>query len=241
MYDWAKFFEEYPERFGEEELLKQVGKTVGGIPITEEQFRVLIESVREHLEIKGGDRVLDLCCGNGLITKELAKECTFVMGMDFSAPLIEVAKKYNSCENVEYMHMDVRRIEELLSPYSKYFNKVLCYEALAFFDMRSFDEMLKNILLLSTEDPVIVFGSVLDRERLWDFFNTFRRKILYLVQIRVLGREVGLGRWWKRREIEKICKKHNLQSEIFYQCDILHTSHYRFDVKISRRPANKIV
>lgn len=238
MYDWVEFWDKYPKRAGEQELFRQAGKTVGGVPITQRQFRALVDSVRENLEIKEDDCVLDLCCGNGLITKELAKECKFVMGIDFSAPLIEVAKKRSLRDNVKYVYMDVRRIGELSASYRRYFSKVLCYEALAFFDLKDFDEILKNILVLSAEGPIILFGSVLDKERLWNFFNTFQRKIFYLVKIRLLRKEVGLGRWWKRDEIEMMCKKHNLYPTISYQPDILHTSHYRFDVRITKRQAS---
>jgi len=52
MNDWTEFWYKYPKRSGEQELLKQVGKTVGGTSITEGQLRVLIDSVKEHLEIK---------------------------------------------------------------------------------------------------------------------------------------------------------------------------------------------
>ena len=235
MYDWANFFDKYPKLAGEQEFLKQVGKTVGGIPITDEQFRILVDSVKEHLEIKEDDRLLDLCCGNGIITKELANQCEFVLGIDFSEQLIKMAKKHNSGDKVEYLQMDVRSIGELSSSYKGYFTKILCYEALAFFDKKDFNEMLKNILVLSVENPVIFFGSVLDRERIWNFFNTFRRKMFYLIQIKLLRKEVGIGRWWTAHEIENICNKRNLTSTIFYQPEVLHTSHYRSDVKIEKR------
>lgn len=234
MYDWSKFWNEYPKQARERDFFKQVGKTVGGVSITNEQFHKIISSVKKHLEITKEDRILDLCCGNGLITKELAKESDFVLGIDFSGSLIETANRYNSLNNIKYMQGDVLRLSDLLSSYKGYFNKILCYEALAFFNKKDFDELIRNILVISVDSPVMFFGSILDRERIWNFFNTLRRKITYLFRIKLLRKEVGLGRWWKFSDIETICNKHNLSAEIINQDDMLHTSHYRFDVKVKK-------
>jgi len=43
-------------------------------------------------EVKEGDRALDLCCGTGDIAKALADAGASVVGLDFSEPMLEVAR-----------------------------------------------------------------------------------------------------------------------------------------------------
>ncbi|HDP70262.1 MAG TPA: class I SAM-dependent methyltransferase, partial [Actinobacteria bacterium] len=52
--------------------------------------------------IEEGDTVLDIGCGNGALTFDLAKKAKKVVGIDINEKNIEVAKsKYNSA-NIEY-------------------------------------------------------------------------------------------------------------------------------------------
>lgn len=234
MTKWFDFWQEYPRQADSDAYLQQVGKTVGGMPITEQQLRTLVRSVKKGMVLQRGDRVLDLCCGNGIITKEIAKECEFVVGIDFSKSLIDTAMEYNSQQNIKYIQMDVLKMEELLDEYRSVFNKGLWYEALAFFDPHEFEFVLKMILEMSDGDPIIFVGSVLDKARIWNFFNTFLRKFFYVTEIILLRREVGLGRWWRVSEVQRVCRNLGFRACVHYQDPILHTAHYRFDVTISK-------
>ena len=63
---WKVFFQDYRmvDINDDNDLLYQVGLTVGGKPISEQQFQELIESVVVNLELRKGDCLVDLCCGN---------------------------------------------------------------------------------------------------------------------------------------------------------------------------------
>lgn len=233
--DWKTFWTTYPHKANDTQYLRQVGKTVGGVQISQEQFDAILGDIDKHLDISPDDVVLDLCCGNGLITREIAKKCKEVVGIDFSEVLIETATEITQEPNVKYIVMDVRKIRNLIKEYESYFTKVLWYEALAFFDEHDLCEVLDSIKLLSREEPIILIGSVLDHSRKWSFFNTFKRKMTYVFKIVLLGQEVGLGKWWKREQIEKVCDKSGFACEFHYQNNVLHTAHYRIDVKITAR------
>jgi ubiquinone/menaquinone biosynthesis C-methylase UbiE len=47
------------------------------------------EHIVEVLTIKKEDVVLDVCCGNGLITKEVSKHCSHITGIEFSFQYFE--------------------------------------------------------------------------------------------------------------------------------------------------------
>ena len=53
-------------------LFKQVGKTVNGLDVAIYQINLIVENIANALQLKTSDTIIDLCCGNGLITRQLA-------------------------------------------------------------------------------------------------------------------------------------------------------------------------
>ncbi|MCC9608442.1 methyltransferase domain-containing protein [Blastopirellula sp. JC732] len=228
--DWHSFWDVYPNRFGDGNLLRQVGKTVKGVPISESQLQSLVQDVIGKLDLQKDDFLLDLCCGNGLLTKELAARCGGAVGVDFSKPMLESANEVNSGSNIEYLLMDARNIESLTTRFGGRFTKVMMYEALAYFDEDDVANLLRSLKPLMSDDARILFASVLDSDLKWRFFNTWGRRWNYLVNIRMRGRDPGIGKWWVRRDLARICEKAGFDAQFIPQDAALHTSHYRVDV-----------
>jgi demethylmenaquinone methyltransferase / 2-methoxy-6-polyprenyl-1,4-benzoquinol methylase len=61
-----------------------------------------------------GERALDLCCGTGDLTLALAKQGVDAVGLDFSAPMLQVAVKKSKLQTpnskVEFIQGDAQRI-----------------------------------------------------------------------------------------------------------------------------------
>jgi trans-aconitate 2-methyltransferase len=66
-----------------------------------------------ELEFKGDEKILDLGCGDGALTTELAKFVPdgFVLGIDASESMIETARKYNAGANVRFQQLDINAID----------------------------------------------------------------------------------------------------------------------------------
>jgi trans-aconitate methyltransferase len=66
-----------------------------------------------EFEFKGSEKILDLGCGDGVLTAELAKLVPdgFVLGIDASESMIETAKKYNAGANVRFELLDINAID----------------------------------------------------------------------------------------------------------------------------------
>jgi demethylmenaquinone methyltransferase/2-methoxy-6-polyprenyl-1,4-benzoquinol methylase len=113
--------------------------TRGGLPVGEERARLVREmfdriasryellntlmtaglhrlwnrSAVRATGLRPGDRALDLACGTGSLTRDLAKKVGsdgYVLGVDFSKEMLEVAKK-RIAPNVEYRLGDATNLE----------------------------------------------------------------------------------------------------------------------------------
>ncbi len=62
------------------------------------QKNLIMPNVLRLLEIKKGDKVLDLACGQGFFSREFFKAGAEVVGVDLSKNLIDLAEKHSSKE-----------------------------------------------------------------------------------------------------------------------------------------------
>jgi len=96
---WRSHYDTISSQF-DGSLLKQVGKTVNGQEIPELQVKLIVENIAKVLRLNSCDYIIDLCCGNGLITRQLAPLVKDIVGVDYTLNLIDAAKKCGSSSNV---------------------------------------------------------------------------------------------------------------------------------------------
>ena len=73
----------------------------------------LASKVQTWLSPQSSDIVLDLGCGDGVLTFQIAQTCTRVVGLDSSSNLIAAAEKsYPASEKLEWEVADVRTLEQ---------------------------------------------------------------------------------------------------------------------------------
>ena len=92
MSDWRHFFDEYADRYEEEEFTRN----------TEVEIRFL----RERLRVPEGGRILDVGCGTGRHSIGLALEGFRMTGVDLSGSMLEVARSRarDAGVEVEWIH-----------------------------------------------------------------------------------------------------------------------------------------
>ena len=125
----------------------------------------------ELVKISKNDRVLDVACGTGVVTKEIQKKVGklgYVVGVDTSTTAIKIAKKWNDKkENLDFVHTDAENFS-----FSKKFDIVTCQYALFFFPnaqkaLKNMKNSLKEsgkigISVHGNNDNVPFFSSILD-------------------------------------------------------------------------------
>jgi cyclopropane fatty-acyl-phospholipid synthase-like methyltransferase len=230
--DWKKHYTEQPTLYAETDFLKQVGKTVSGQPITLAQLAAQVSDIQKALNVCSNDHILDLCCGNGVITARISKVCDSIVGVDFSEPLIRIAEKYNNPGNVTYVCMSALdpKIRRLVG---KPFTKVYMYEALQHFDEADLPGLLALVIDVSASDAVIFLGGIPDKDRIWEFYDTEERREEY--RRRKSENREAIGTWWSQKKIADVCDQNGLDCETVPQSPLLHSAHYRFDVRLAKR------
>jgi len=125
----------------------------------------------ELIKIKKSNRVLDVACGTGVVTKEIQKKIGktgYTIGIDTSTTAIKIAKKWNTKnENLDFINTDAENFT-----FSKKFDIVTCQYALFFFPnaqkaLKNMKKSLKKtgkigISVHGSKNNVPFFSSILD-------------------------------------------------------------------------------
>ena len=123
----------------------------------------------ELIKINKNNRVLDVACGTGVVTKQIQKKVGksgYVVGIDTSTTAIKIAKKENK-KNLDFLNADAENLS-----FSKKFDIVTCQYALFFFPnaqkaLKNIKNSLKKsgiigISVHGSKDNVPFFSSILD-------------------------------------------------------------------------------
>jgi len=125
----------------------------------------------ELIKINKSNRVLDVACGTGVVTKEIQKKVGklgYTVGIDTSTTAIKIAKKWNNKKkNLDFINIDAENFT-----FSKKFDIVTCQYALFFFPnaqkaLKNMKKSLKKtgkigISVHGSKNNVPFFSSILD-------------------------------------------------------------------------------
>lgn len=114
-----------------------------------------------------GKRVLDLGCGVGNnCMKVVGLGASYVLGVDISKNMIELANKTNKHELIEYKQIAMEDISKINDKFD------LVISSLAFHYVKDYDKLLKDIYNLLNDDGILIFsrehpiltGTILNKE-----------------------------------------------------------------------------
>ena len=235
--DWESFWNEY--RKGdvrtEDDLYFQVGRTINKKPIPPHVHHLMVERIKRMLDLSPGDHLLDLCCGNGLMTFDLAGYVAHVTGVDFAVHLVEAAKSLKSRGNITYVCGDAKKPLGLFLDASVRPAKVLMNAALAYFDPDDFRTILAQIIDHNQDaDFLALFTDVPNADWMFRFYDTPERLARYHEnQKNPMNTNDGIGRWWRPEEVMEVADGLGLRASIYPQP--VELTNYRMDVLVSKK------
>lgn len=135
-----------------DEIAEWYDAWVGGDSMPEDDFFRAVASLMGDV---GGLRVCDLGCGQGRVARYLADRGAEVVGVDVSAKMLEIARRYEAAEprGIAYVRADIERPD---APDVGTFDGVVCNMALM--DIPSLEPALRTVSRLLRPGGWFVFS-----------------------------------------------------------------------------------
>ncbi len=168
------------------------------------------------LEIKEGDKILDLCCGPGRHSIILANKGYNVTGVDITKPYLNIAEQKAKKENlnIEFIHKDMR---DFIRP-NHYDAVINLYSSFGYFeDINDDKKTLRNIFKSLKENGVLLIDMI-GKEILAKIFNPRdwmeENNIIYLQERKISNNWSWLDNIWTIIKDGKV-KKFNISHRIY--------------------------
>jgi 2-polyprenyl-3-methyl-5-hydroxy-6-metoxy-1,4-benzoquinol methylase len=116
----------------------------------------LIEPTQlKMLNIKQGDNVLDIACGNGQFARKLASLGADVIAVDFAEKFISLAKS-NNTQNIDYRVIDATDPADLNTLPCNAFDAIVC--TMALMDMENIETLISHLPKMLKKNGIFVFS-----------------------------------------------------------------------------------
>ena len=228
--NWLNLWEEIAKN--QENLFQQVGRTSRKGEMNETVLVKIADYLQNQLSLQSQDRLLDVCCGNGMLTVLLSEKCAETTGVDFSNALIETASTHFANDKTHYLSGDALRLSEILE--GEKYDKILLYFSFQYFDtFEKGKQVISEMSRLLKPQGVIWIGDVPDYDRYGNHYRTIREKMRFHYAY-FTGKNL-IGKFWKQKEMAKIADSLSLSLERIMQPEDLPYAHYRSDYCLRKK------
>lgn len=225
---WQAFWDTHANRVGRDEPLRQVLRVEDRQPVSEASFLAVAERIKTLLALAPDHALLDLCCGNGLLTALLESSVDRVVAVDFCAPLLDDVPSRTSGRTTTIL-ADART----WSPPAASFDRVLMAAALQHFTLAETVSLFRRMVALLRPGGVLLVTDIPDTARLWTFHDTAEREAAHFAQV-ARGAPI-LGTWFDRTWLEKLGRHVGFDEVAALAQPSSHPyARYRFDLRCRR-------
>ncbi|MEM7373475.1 MAG: class I SAM-dependent methyltransferase [Bacteroidota bacterium] len=221
--DWQAFWDRQAKDHTDPHL--QVSRHSRKMSVDEALLDRIAEHIAKHLDLQPEDRLLDVCCGNGMLSSRLAVKCGEVVGVDLSEGLVQQAQSHFPRTNISYLQGDATRLGEVVNGP---FDKINLYFSFQYLDSFSKGKQaLTEMLGLLAPGGTIFIGDVPDMRYLSVFYPSWIQRMKYHLNL-MLGRSL-MGKFWSEKELGRIAKGLDVSVSCLEQAPDLPYAHYRVD------------
>lgn len=221
---WKNYWDKHLSDVSNDDPFRQVMRLQNGAPMSNSEFMAMTSHIINHLKLSDEHDVLDLCCGNGLISAEVAKHCKKVLGIDFSEKLIQDIALRKS-DNLVGIAEDVINI----TLQSESFHRILFAAAIQHFTQAQIIQLFLNCSSWLKADGILLLTDIIDSNLIWKFYDSEEREDAYFDNV-LKGTPI-LGTWFDRSWLIKLARHAGFTDAIaLEQPENYPYSHYRFDL-----------
>ena len=206
-------------------FFQQVQRTSKGLNLSEKELFHSVNFISKNISAK--DIVLDICCGNGLITSQII--CKSIIGVDFSKHLISIAQANFINQNIQFICADALYIDKL---FNYQFDKIILNFSFQYFNFHEGKELIFKMSNLLKQDGLIYISDIPNKHKQHLFAGNGLQKLKYYIKYYL--KKEPTGKFWSQKELDSICNSYNLKGVVVEQPKYLPYSHYRFDYLISK-------
>lgn len=206
----------------------QIRRTVHGVPVSDDQIALIVDTIREALRLEPDDALLDIACGNGALSQLLFGSCARYLGVDLSEHLISVAKEnFEKSPNYEFLHYGASEYLRWESD-PKRFSKVLCYGSFSYFPDAVAVESLHALFDKFTNVESVFIGNLPDKDRAEEFY----KKEPNAKELADCHSQIGI--WRTQDELTRLASGAGWQVKLSAMPRDFYSSYYRYDALLYR-------
>ncbi|NOU00629.1 MAG: class I SAM-dependent methyltransferase [Gallionella sp.] len=222
-------YNEHAKTLAPDDFLGQVKRTVKGEPVAEEQIKMIVDAIQASLRLKPDDKLLELACGNGAVSRYFFDSCADYLGVDISEYLISVAK--TNFERLPHYRFVTRGAAEYVrhESHPEHFSKDLCYAGFCFFPAADAIEVLHTLYDKFINVQTLFIGNLPDKDRAAEFYKTRKPGTEELSD-----HSTAIGTWRTREEFKQMAAGAGWKVEFSFMPKEYYAGHYRYDAQLSR-------
>lgn len=218
---WPNFWKKHAEETADKDPQIQVLRTRNKIPIDDETWAVTVSAIEGKLNIHQDDIVLELCSGNGLLSRKFAETAQHVTSVDVSESLLKALENIN---NIRPIVSDIRDLDFEANSFSK----VIIYAGLQYFSDREVIKLFESVFSWLKEDGLFYIGDIPDRDKRWVFYDNKERESDYFTALKN-GQPI-IGNWLDCQFMEKLANYVGFSNaEKISQTEEMIYSSFRYD------------
>ena len=225
--NWQRFWDQYAQQEDEQ---VQVGRVSRRIEVGEANLQEIAQYIVQHLDVQPTHRLLDVCCGNGLLTQLLAAHCKQTVGVDVSEGQIQRAQTLTNPPSLIFAQGNASELRSVVEPAFDRINLYFSFQYLDRFELGK--AAIQEMLGLLKPGGRLLIGDVPVYQYLDRFYPTLVKRLTYHLR-RMLGRE-QMGKFWKEQEMQAICDAFGVELTVMEQPSHFLYAHYRKDFLIHK-------
>lgn len=206
----------------------QIRRTIRGEPVSDDQIKMIVDTILSALDLKPNDTLLDLACGNGALSHLLFGSCSGFLGVDMSEHLISIAKaNFEAAPAYQFIQQGVAEYVCAESRPER-FSKVLCYGSFSYFPAADAAYVLSALFERFSNAQAVFIGNIPDKELAAEFYE----KQPDSEELADCCSQIGI--WRTRNEFAQLAVDAGWKVEFSTMPKGFYASYYRYDALLSR-------